>query len=149
GVTTIVDMPLNSLPPTVDVDALRVKQRAAAGQVQVDVGFWGGAIPGNAADLPALHHAGVFGFKAFLADSGVPEFPPVSPAELAAAFRAVDALFVVHAEDPAHLRPPHASAAYADFLASRPAEAEHAAIATAVETARATGRRAHILHLSA
>ena len=149
GVTTIVDMPLNSLPPTVHVDALRVKQRAAAGQIQVDVGFWGGAIPGNAADLPALHHAGVFGFKAFLADSGVPEFPPVSPAELAAAFRAVDALFVVHAEDPAHLRPPHASAAYADFLASRPAEAEHAAIATAVEAARATGRRAHILHLSA
>src|SRR5262245_5062342 len=73
GVTVIVDMPLNSLPPTVDVEALRVKQAAATGQTFVDVGFWGGAVPGNAAELPALHAAGVFGFKAFLADSGVPE----------------------------------------------------------------------------
>src|SRR3954453_20799684 len=89
GVTTIIDMPLNSLPPTVDVDALRVKQKAATGQIHVDVGFWGGAIPGNADKLPALQDAGVFGFKAFLADSGVPEFPPLSPAGLAAAFRAV------------------------------------------------------------
>src|SRR4051812_17465273 len=98
GVTTIVDMPLNSLPPTVNGGALRIKQKAATGQCHVDVGFWGGAIPGNAGDLAALHEAGVFGFKAFLADSGVPEFPPVSPEELAAALRAVDALFVVHAE---------------------------------------------------
>lgn len=149
GVTTIIDMPLNSLPPTVDVEALRVKQAAAAGKIHVDVGFWGGAIPGNARELAGLHDAGVFGFKAFLADSGVPEFPPVSPAELATAMRAVDALFVVHAEDPDQLAPPKSSRAYADFLASRPAEAEHAAIATAIETARQTGRRVHILHLSA
>lgn len=75
GVTTIVDMPLNSLPPTTTVAALREKQAAATGQCFIDVGFWGGAIPGNAADLPALHDAGVFGFKSFLVDSGVPEFP--------------------------------------------------------------------------
>jgi allantoinase len=149
GVTTIIDMPLNSLPPTVDVEALRVKQAAAAGKIHVDVGFWGGAIPGNSGQLAGLHQAGVFGFKAFLADSGVPEFPPVSPAELATAMQAVDALFVVHAEDPDHLAPGKSSRAYADFLASRPAEAEHAAIATAIETARQTGRRVHILHLSA
>jgi allantoinase len=149
GVTTIIDMPLNSLPPTVDVEALRVKQAAAAGKIHVDVGFWGGAIPGNSGQLAGLHQAGVFGFKAFLADSGVPEFPPVSPAELATAIQAVDALFVVHAEDPDHLAPGKSSRAYADFLASRPAEAEHAAIATAIETARQTGRRVHILHLSA
>jgi allantoinase len=149
GVTAIVDMPLNSLPPTVDVDALSVKQRAATGQIHVDVGFWGGAIPGNAADLPALHAAGVFGFKAFLADSGVPEFPPVTPAELAEALAAVDAQFVVHAEDPGHLHAPVSSPAYADFLASRPPDAEQAAIATAIDAARTAGARVHILHLSA
>src|SRR3954454_18937329 len=149
GVTAIVDMPLNSLPPTVDVDALRVKHRAATGQIHVDVGFWGGAIPGNAAALPALHAAGVFGFKAFLADSGVPEFPPVTPAELAEALAAVRAQFVVHAEDPDHLHAHGSSPDYADFLASRPPDAEHAAIATAIEAARAAGARVHILHLSA
>jgi len=149
GVTVIVDMPLNSLPPTIDVEALRIKQAAATGQTFVDVGFWGGAVPGNAAELPALHAAGVFGFKAFLADSGVPEFPPVSAAELRQALGAVDAQFVVHAEDPEHLGELSGPAGYAAFLDSRPAEAEHAAVATTVEAARATGGRVHILHLSA
>ncbi|MET0493862.1 MAG: allantoinase AllB [Actinoplanes sp.] len=149
GVTAIVDMPLNSLPPTVTVDALMVKKEAAAGQIHVDVGFWGGAIPGNAGDLPALHDAGVYGFKAFLADSGVPEFPPLDPAQLASALAAVDAQFVVHAEDPDHLHAAVSSPAYADFLASRPPEAEHAAVATAIEAARVAGARVHILHLSA
>ncbi|MEV4707403.1 allantoinase AllB [Actinoplanes sp. NPDC049316] len=149
GVTAIVDMPLNSLPPTVSADALAVKQRAAAGKLHVDVGFWGGVIPGNSGDLPALHANGVFGFKAFLADSGVPEFPPLNPGQLAEALAAVDALFVVHAEDPGHLHAAASSPAYADFLASRPPEAEHAAVATAIEAARAAGARVHILHLSA
>ncbi len=149
GVTTIVDMPLNSLPPTVDADALAVKRRAAAGQCHVDVGFWGGAVPGNAGDLPILHDAGVFGFKAFLVDSGVPEFPPLDAAGLDEAMRAVDALFVVHAEDAAHLHDAPASARYADFLASRPPDAEVSAVATAIAAARATATRLHILHLSA
>jgi allantoinase len=149
GVTTIVDMPLNSVPPTVTVAALRVKQQAAAGQCHVDVGFWGGLVPGNAAELPALHDAGVFGFKAFLADSGVSEFPPVDAAGLAAALATVDALFIVHAEDPDHLRPAPSSAAYRDFLASRPPEAESAAVATVVGAARAAAARVHVLHLSA
>ncbi|GIF03583.1 allantoinase AllB [Actinoplanes siamensis] len=149
GVTTIIDMPLNSLPPTVDTAALAAKQAAATGQCHVDVGFWGGVVPGNAARIPALHAAGVFGFKAFLADSGVPEFPPVDRDQLAEAMAAADALFLVHAEDPGHLREATSSAAYADFLASRPAVAEHAAVATAIEVARAARRRVHILHLSA
>jgi allantoinase len=149
GVTAIVDMPLNSLPPTVDVEALRVKQAAASGQIFVDVGFWGGAIPGNAGALPALREAGVFGFKAFLADSGVPEFPPVSAGELRQALEAVDAQFVVHAEDPDHLGELSGPASYAAFLGSRPPEAEHAAVATAIDAARVTGGRVHILHLSA
>jgi allantoinase len=150
GVTVIVDMPLNSLPPTVDGEALAVKQAAARGQIHVDVGFWGGAIPGNAGRLGELHERGVFGFKAFLADSGVPEFPPVSRDELGEAMKAVPgALFVVHAEDPDHLHVHESSAAYGDFLASRPADAEHAAVATAIEVARQAGARVHILHLSA
>jgi allantoinase len=149
GVTTIVDMPLNSLPPTVDTDALRVKRAAAAGQCHVDVGFWGGAIPGNGTDLAGLRAAGVFGFKAFLADSGVPEFPPLDPAGLAEAMADVDGLFAVHAEDPDRLRTAVTSVRYADFLASRPPEAEHVAVAAAIAAADATGARLHILHLSA
>jgi allantoinase len=149
GVTAIIDMPLNSLPPTVDVDALEIKQAAATGQIHVDVGFWGGAIPGNSDKLIGLHDKGVFGFKAFLADSGVPEFPPVSPEQLDEALATVDAQFVVHAEDPDHLHAHASSRSYADFLASRPPDAERSAIATAIEAARKAGARVHILHLSA
>jgi allantoinase len=148
GVTTIVDMPLNSLPPTVSAAALAEKRAAAAGQCHVDVGFWGGAIPGNAGDLADLHAAGVFGFKAFLADSGVPEFPPVSPAQLRAAMAAVSALFIVHAEDPARLRSAPRSLHYADFMDSRPGAAECAAVGAALDAAEATGSRVHILHVS-
>lgn len=75
GVTTIVDMPLNSLPPTVDVAALEVKRKAAEGRCHVDVGFWGGAIPGNLADLRPLHEAGVMGVKCFLSPSASTSSP--------------------------------------------------------------------------
>jgi len=71
--------------PTTDAEALAVKRKAADRQCSVDVGFWGGAVPGNLAELPALHGAGVFGFKCFLLPSGVDEFPPLSRPELAAA----------------------------------------------------------------
>jgi allantoinase len=149
GVTTIVDMPLNSIPPTTSVAALETKRRAAAGQSFVDVGFWGGAVPGNRADLAPLAAAGVYGFKCFLIDSGVPEFPPLSPSELDGALRTVDALFLVHAEHPAALSPTPASVRYADFLASRPPAAETRAVATVLDAAWRTGARVHILHLSA
>jgi allantoinase len=115
----------------------------------VDVGFWGGAVPGNAGALPGLHEAGVFGFKCFLIDSGVPEFPPLDRAGLAKALRAVDALFVVHAEDPAWVGVAPPSRTYADFVASRPPAAEESAIELAVSLAREVGARVHILHLSA
>jgi allantoinase len=147
GVTTIVDMPLNSIPPTVDVEALEVKRKAASGQCHVDVGFWGGAVPGNASSLPALHEAGVFGFKSFLIDSGVEEFPPLDAAGLETAMRTVDALFIVHAEDPALVG--ESSPLYPDFVASRPPAAEARAVETVIELARRTGARAHILHLAA
>jgi allantoinase len=149
GVTTLVDMPLNSIPPTVSVDALSVKRAAArAARVPIDVGFWGGAVPGNADDLPALHAAGVFGFKCFLIDSGVPEFPPLDPAGLDTALTAVDALFVVHAEDAASVAAGSPSPRFADFVASRPPRAETRAVATAIGAARRHGARVHVLHLS-
>jgi len=153
GVTTIVDMPLNSLPPTVGPDALAVKHAAARGRVHVDVGFWGGAIPGNGGHLAALHAAGVFGFKCFLLHSGVDEFPPLDDAELEADLRilaGLGALMIVHAEDAGTIgsAPPADGARYADFLASRPREAENRAIERVVELARRTGARVHVLHLS-
>src|SRR5690606_12441058 len=95
GVTTIVDMPLNSIPPTVSAAALAAKREAAAGACYVDVGFWGGAVPGNVSQMRGLHEAGVYGFKAFLIDSGVSEFPPLSYPQLLDAFSTLPALFVV------------------------------------------------------
>ena len=153
GVTTLIDMPLNSLPPTLDPDALEAKRKTAAGQCFVNVGFWGGAVPGNAQQLGPLHERGVFGFKCFLADSGVPEFPPVSRSEMEEALRItadLDSLLIVHAEDADTLdHAPHVTGRhYADFLASRPPEAETTAIAAVIEAARRTGGRAHILHLA-
>src|SRR6186997_3047587 len=79
GVTTIVDMPLNSIPPTTTVNGLKLKREVAEDQAFVDVGFWGGAVPGNKADLRPLHDEGVFGFKCFLLPSGVDEFPHLDP----------------------------------------------------------------------
>ena len=154
GVTTIVDMPLNSIPPTTSAAALEVKRRAAEGQVFVDVGFWGGVVPGNLADLEPLIAEGVFGFKCFLVHSGVDEFPPVSAEEMEAAMSVLasadDSLLIVHAEDAALIdAAPHPhSREYADFLASRPREAEGAAVGAVIERAQRTGARAHILHLS-
>jgi allantoinase len=152
GVTTLVDMPLNSIPPTTTVAALRAKQEAARGQVHVDVGFWGGAVPGNVADLAGLHEAGVFGFKCFLLPSGVDEFPELDAAGLREAMTELaelDALLIAHAEDGTEIaaEPPHARD-YAGFLGSRPPKAETVAIERVVATAKETGGRAHIVHLS-
>lgn len=152
GVTTIVDMPLNSIPPTTTVAALLDKQSAADGQVFVDVGFWGGAVPGNVPDLAPLHAAGVFGFKGFLLDSGVEEFPHLDAAGLAAAMAEtarLGSLLLVHAEDGDAIAPCDHGTSYAGFLASRPDAAEERAVALVVETARRTGGRAHVVHLSA
>jgi allantoinase len=152
GITTILDMPLNSLPPTVDPDALAVKRAAAAGQVHVDVGFWGGAVPGNLGALTALLQAGAYGVKCFLLDSGVPEFPPLEPGRLRAALTelsTVDGLLIAHCEDPATVRPSPPGREYAAFLASRPAEAETRAVAGLIAAARETGARVHVVHVSA
>ncbi|MFB9311990.1 allantoinase AllB [Nocardioides plantarum] len=153
GATTLVDMPLNSVPPTTTLAGLKAKQEAAAGELMVDVGFWGGAVPGNVADLEPLWDAGVFGFKCFLSPSGVEEFPPLDPAQFLEALTEVarfDGLMIVHAEDAAVLEaaPAPSSRAYADFLLSRPDESERAAIRQVLDGARETGARVHVLHLS-
>jgi allantoinase len=154
GITTIADMPLNSIPPTVDLAGLTAKQAAARGLLAVDVALWGGAVPGNAGRLRALHDAGVAGFKCFLLDSGVPEFPPLDPAGLAAAMTEIAAfggLLIAHAEDPGVIAaaPAPAGRSYPAFLASRPPGAEVAAVRGLLATARQTGCRVHIVHLSA
>jgi allantoinase len=152
GVTTIVDMPLNSIPPTTTLDGLARKREVAEGQVLVDVGFWGGAVPGNLDDLAPLHEAGVFGFKCFLLDSGVEEFGHLEPEQFAEAMREVariGALMIVHAEDGTLLDDGALDGThYAGFLASRPRAAENSAIALVIEQAAATGGRAHVVHLS-
>jgi allantoinase len=153
GITTIVDMPLNCLPPTTDAAALELKRAAARGQTHVDVAFWGGAVPGNEADRPGLHAAGVLGFKCFLVDSGVLEYPPLDAAGLKGAARQVadlGSVLLVHAEDASCIdraRQP-GGPDYATFLLSRPAEAETAAIRAVIEVARRTGVRTHVLHVS-
>lgn len=154
GVTTIVDMPLNSIPPTVDVAALEVKQASAAPQIAVDVAFWGGAVPGNVEDLEPLWRAGVVGFKCFLLPSGVDEFPPLDDGQLRAAMRRITGfggLLIAHAEDQGEIdrAPAAAGRRYQPFLDSRPPQAEVTAIGRLIDAVRETGCRTHIVHLSA
>ncbi len=157
GVTTIVDMPLNSIPATTSVEALRVKRRAAAGAA-VRVEYWGGVVPGNAAELEPLADAGVRGFKCFLVPSGVPEFGHVGERELREAMPVIGARglpLLVHAESPDTVdRATSAVAgrdprAYATWLASRPPEAEVDAIRMLLRLAGDARCRVHIVHLSA
>jgi allantoinase len=152
GVTTLVDMPLNSMPPTTTVEGLAAKQQAAAERCFVDVGFWGGVVPGNTAQLEPLARRGVFGFKCFLSPTGVDEFSHVTDADLREAFPVLARLGVpllVHAEWPALLREPSGSPQrYATWLESRPPAAEHPAIDWLINQSRAHGVRVHIVHLA-
>ncbi len=153
GVTTVIDMPLNSIPPTTTVEALEVKRKCAEGAVYVDTGFWGGAVPDNLDQLRPLHDAGVFGFKCFLLHSGVDEFPHLDTAQMERALESMHdfgALMIVHAENSQAIdRAPSAEGErYRRFLASRPRGAENVAIAEVIEAARYTRARVHILHLS-
>ncbi|MGW1868976.1 allantoinase AllB [Streptomyces mauvecolor] len=153
GITTLVDMPLNSLPPTTTVENLRVKQEVAASKAHIDTGFWGGALPDNVRDLKPLHEAGVFGFKAFLSPSGVEEFPELDQKQLERSLAEIagfDGLMIIHAEDPHELdAAPHLTGPkYADYLATRPRVSENTAIEGLINAARRVGARVHVLHLS-
>ena len=156
GVTTIVDMPLNSIPVTTTVESLELKARAAARCALVDYAFWGGLVPGNEAQLGPLARAGVVGFKCFLVPSGIDEFPAVSAAELRPAMTRLAEVglpLLVHAELPGPIaqaaRPDADPRRYASWLASRPRAAELEAIDLVVGLCRETGCRVHIVHLSA
>ena len=158
GVTTLIEMPLNSIPATTTAAAYREKLAAAAGKLWVDVGFWGGVVPGNIVDLRQLWDAGVFGFKCFLVPSGVAEFAHVGKPELASALSELAALgapLLVHAELPGPIEeavaklPKSALArAYATWLASRPRAAENEAIMLLLQVAREFKAKIHVVHLS-
>jgi len=157
GVTTIVDMPLNSIPATTTAAALAEKRAAAAGKCAIDVFFWGGVVPGNAGELESLAAAGVLGFKCFLAPSGVDEFPHVGERDLSEAMPIVARLglpLLVHAELPEPIDAALAATAgrdprrYATWLAARPAEAELEAIRLMIRLCVEHGCRVHIVHLS-
>jgi allantoinase len=141
---------LNSIPPTTTREALHDKADAAAGRLFVDVGFWGGFVGDNGDELLPLAAAGVFGFKAFLSPSGVPEFPEVSEEDLRGAMAGLgNTRLVVHAEWPPHLRPWQGNPRkHAGHLAARPRAAENEAIVRVVRLCRETGTPVHILHLS-
>jgi allantoinase len=139
GVTTLIEMPLNSIPATTSTDAYRQKIEAAQGKLHVDTGFWGGVVPGNSAELEPLWRVGVFGFKCFLVPSGVDEFSHVGESDLREAMPILARLgapLLVHAESPA-------------YLPLRPPESECDAIAMMIRLARETGARVHIVHLAA
>ncbi len=153
GVTTIFDMPLNSVPATTSAEAMRVKLAAAGGKCSVNVGFWGGLVPGNVGELRPMKDLGAPGFKCFLVPSGVAEFAHVGGGELADSLREVariGAVLLVHAEDPQWIR---AAAGgdrreYATYLETRPPRAEDDAVALLVRLCRETGARLHVVHLS-
>jgi allantoinase len=159
GVTTLVDMPLNSVPPTTTVQALEKKREAARGRCHVDVGFWGGVVPGNSGELAALADAGVFGFKCFLSPSGVDEFEHVGEPDLRDALPVLARLhrpLLVHAELPALLRElqppqdegPRDPRRYTTWLDSRPDASELAAIEMLARLAAEYGAQVHVVHLA-
>jgi allantoinase len=167
GVTTLVDMPLNSIPPTTTAAGFQAKVEAARGQCYVDVGFWGGLVPGNTSELAGLKKAGVVGFKCFLIHSGVDEFPNVTEEDLRGAMpelARLGAVLIVHAEVPGPIdragvpschSPAGASegvnfspSSYRTFLESRPRAAENEAVQLMIKLGREFGGRLHIVHHS-
>jgi allantoinase len=159
GVTTIVEMPLNSIPPTTTLENFQAKLAAAEGKCAVDVGFWGGVVPGNVRELSRLSDAGVLGFKCFLVHSGVDEFPNVTEVDLLEAMpelARLGAVLIVHAELPEAIDEalkeavgiPADPRKYSTFLKSRPREAENEAVALMIRLSRETGTRVHIVHHS-
>lgn len=152
GITTVIDMPLNSAPVTTSLSALEAKIAATEGKLHVDVGFWGGVVPGNAEELRPMAEAGVFGFKCFLCHSGIDDFPKAEPADLRVAMpilREAGVPLLVHAELESELRGSGgAPTDYRTYLHSRPKEWEDRAVALVIELVRETGCPAHIVHLS-
>ncbi|CAO3663238.1 unnamed protein product [Rhizopus stolonifer] len=158
GITTVIDMPLNAIPPTTTVKNLQIKLEAARGQCHVDVGFWGGLIPDNQEHLPKLIEQGVRGFKCFLIESGVDEFPCVDENQVRAAMdRLVNtsSVLLFHAEmDTCCSTPTAIDRTYQSYLHSRPEALEINAIEMIIRLTREYAQKGrpvntHIVHLSA
>jgi len=170
GVTTVIDMPLNSIPPTTTIAGFKAKTQSAQRQCYVDTGFWGGVVPGNTGELAALFELGVVGFKCFLIHSGVDEFPNVTEDDLRTAMpelTKLGAVLIVHAEVPGPISrtgiPACPSSAegqtaetdrnvcptkYQTFLDSRPRAAENEAVELMIRLSREFGTRIHVVHHS-
>ncbi len=159
GITTLIEMPLNSIPATTTVEAFHEKVREAEGTCVVDTGFWGGVVPGNAGELQGLYEAGVFGFKCFLIDSGVPEFRAVTERDLREALPVLaklGAVLLAHSELPGPIEKARAGVAgrglsptqHSTWLTTRPREAEHEAIGLLIRLCREFRVRTHIVHLA-
>jgi len=157
GITTVCDMPLNSHPPAVTADAFHAKRQAAEAQAVCDFALWGGLVPGHVDDLDALASCGVIGFKAFMANSGIDDFPKVDLATLREGMRRAARLglpVAVHAEfdrerEPRGDREPlRGAVSVADYLASRPIESECDAIRAAIDLAAETHCALHVVHVS-
>ena len=169
GITTLIDMPLNSIPPTTTIGGLKEKLIAAREKCYIDVGFWGGVVPGNTRDLASLFAAGVVGFKCFLVHSGVDEFPNVVEEDLRQALpelARLDAVLIVHAELPGPLSRTGIPACpapvrtelrtekdvcptkYETFLRSRPRAAENEAVELMIRLSKEFHARVHIVHHS-
>src|SRR5690349_11043682 len=151
GVTTLIDMPLNSIPPTTTLAGFKEKLDTAKDECFVDVGFWGGVVPGNTPELARMFAAGVVGFKCFLVPSGVDEFPHVTEEHLREAMPVLTrlgAMLIVHAELPDSIRSDVSDGDYQRFLESRPRGAENDAINLMIRLSREFDTRVHIVHLS-
>lgn len=161
GISTMVDMPLNSIPSTTTSDALEQKVAASEGKLSVDVALWGGIVPDNigTGDLRNLWDAGVIGFKCFLIHSGVDDFPNITYDQLRAAMEEIaefDGLVIAHCEDPELVAQATAEVeangggdeTYTSFLRTRPPESEREAVRQFIAAAEATGCRAHIVHVT-
>lgn len=154
GVTTVVEMPLNSIPSTVDQDSLKLKTDSTQGKLYCDVGLWGGAVPGNTKELKGLVEGGVLGLKCFLSDPGTEEFQNLDEGSLAQAMAeiaAIDSVLLIHAEWPSALLPvntEHDPESYRAWLSTRPVKAEIEAVKKVAELSERTGCRCHIVHVS-
>ena len=159
GVTTVLEMPLNSHPPTTTVAAFDAKCEVASRKAYVDFGLWGGMVPENLGELEGLHQRGVVGFKAFMSNSGIDDFHRVPDGVLAIGLKAtarLDALVGVHAESHEmveRLGAEMIAGRRTDRLAwcqARPPAAEVDAIRTLLVAMRGAGdnARVHVVHVS-
>jgi len=151
GITTVVDMPLNSIPVTTSAKALQVKLAAAEKQCVVECGFWGGVVPGNAGELEAMLDLGARGFKAFMCHSGIDDFPASTADDLREAMRILarrGVPLLAHAELACGEAATTPSKRYSVYLHSRPRSWENEAISLLAKLCAETGCRTHVVHLS-